>query len=566
YNVMKRNLDRKYDYDFCIEEAKKYTTLQDFRKNSKEAARAAQYRGWINDYTWLENTIMPQGYWNEETCREEALKHDTFMSFHDRGKGAYKIAAKNGWVEDYTWLKREVAKRGFYTKEVCEQEARKYTDFMKFRTESRKYYEQAKKNGWLEEYTWLIRKTKPMGYWTEETCREEAKRYTTRLDFRNKNYAVYQKAHDNEWLGSYYWLEDKSYVNLDEVCDNVYAYVFEDFKSVYIGRTKSLRQRHYHHTKYDSPKRNDTVREYIREHNVLNPEMSVLERNVTIREGLEKEKYWEDWYRDRGYEILNKAATGIVSGSVGGLGCGKSRWTKELCFEEAKKYKTRTEFSKKKHSAYKQAKINGWIDDYTWMEKPTPPFTFESSLEIAKKYDDMISFRRDNLTCYNACKRNGWLESFPWLKKYEPKYTYKTLYELAQQYTSAADLKSEHYDAWQAIKRLQMAKDLTWLDPSRNRFTYKDCFSLAKEYSSLEDFKQFNKAYYKAASWHGWVIDYEWMKDCPKVESNYNECVIEASSYDCATKFLRSNPNLYWYCVKNKWIGSMKETIWKKNK
>ena len=407
----------KYDYEFCYEEARKYTTLQDFRKYSKSASRAAEYRGWTSDYTWLQNTIMPKGYWNEETCREEALKHETFMSFHDRGKGAYKIAADNGWIDSYTWLKRESPKRGSYTKEICEKEARKYTDYKKFRTESRPYYEQAKKHGWLNGYAWLVRKTKPMGYWTEEKCREEAKRYTTKLDFRNNNYAVYQKAHDNGWLDSYDWLEDKSYVDLDEVCDNVYAYVFEEFKSVYIGRTKRISQRHYHHTRYNNPNRKDTVREYIREHDIENPKMTILEKNITIREGLEKEKYWEDWYKEQGYKILNKAETGIASGSVGGLGCGKSRWTYESCYEEAKKYKTRTEFINGKNSAFKQAKLNGWLDDYIWIKKPLKPYTIESATEIARKYTNMKEFRKYDISCYNACKRNNWFDSFSWIEK-----------------------------------------------------------------------------------------------------------------------------------------------------
>ena len=38
-------------------------------------------------------------------------------------------------------------------------------------------------------------------------------------------------------------------------------------------------------------------------------------------------------------------------------------WNYEHCYEEAKKYKTRTEFEKNNGSCYQVAIKNGWIDD-----------------------------------------------------------------------------------------------------------------------------------------------------------------------------------------------------------
>lgn len=183
---MKKRLNIEYNYDFCYNEAKKYTTLKDFRKKSKEAARAARYRGWEKDYIWLENTIKPKGYWNEETCKEESLKHKTIRSFHDNSGGAYTCALKNGWIDDYIWLERETTQKGFYTEERCLKEAKKYDKLIDFRKKSRGYYEQAKSNGWLSSYDWLVRGIRPKRYWNEETCKEASKECKTFLEFRNK--------------------------------------------------------------------------------------------------------------------------------------------------------------------------------------------------------------------------------------------------------------------------------------------------------------------------------------------------------------------------------------------
>ena len=43
----------------------------------------------------------------------------------------------------------------------------------------------------------------------------------------------------------------------------------------------------------------------------------------------------------------------------------RNYWTKEKCIIESKKYKTRTEFSKKSSRAYQLCLKNNWINTYT---------------------------------------------------------------------------------------------------------------------------------------------------------------------------------------------------------
>ena len=92
--------------------------------------------------------------------------------------------------------------------------------------------------------------------------------------------------------------------------------------------------------------------------------MIILEKKLSLEEGLEKEDYYVNKYREEGWNILNKAKTGKKSGSLGSIGNGK--WNRKTCYEEAKKYKTRNEFQKRSNSAYNAARRNGWLDDYTW--------------------------------------------------------------------------------------------------------------------------------------------------------------------------------------------------------
>ena len=71
------------------------------------------------------------------------------------------------------------------------------------------------------------------------------------------------------------------------------------------------------------------------------------------------------------------------------------KWTKETCFEEAQKYKTRIEFQIYNATAYHKARINNWLNDYIWfIPKPNIKWSKETCLEESKKYKTISDFRK----------------------------------------------------------------------------------------------------------------------------------------------------------------------------
>ena len=96
----------------------------------------------------------------------------------------------------------------------------------------------------------------------------------------------------------------------------------------------------------------------------------------------------------------------------------KTKWNKETCYEEAKKYSTRTEFYKGCSSAYTVARKNKWLDDYIWFVEVCKPIgywtTYETCYEEAKKYSTRSEFKKGCDRAYAVACKNGWMdELFP---------------------------------------------------------------------------------------------------------------------------------------------------------
>ena len=82
------------------------------------------------------------------------------------------------------------------------------------------------------------------------------------------------------------------------------------------------------------------------------------------------------------------------------------KWNYDTCLEEARKYKSRSEFSKKCRSAYDAARRNGWLDDCTF-EEQRQIWDKKSCLEEAHKYKSRNEFKKKCSGAYNNIIRSA---------------------------------------------------------------------------------------------------------------------------------------------------------------
>ncbi len=298
---------------------------------------------------------------------------------------------------------------GYWTYERCEELAKSCNSARELRKKESGAFAKAYAKGWLKDWFETRPNSKPIGYWTHERCEEEAKKYTSYSNFNANNYVVYRKCLKMDWLKDFTWLvNDMGVYDLDTKKYVVYKYLWEETNTVYVGLTKDLRERDRTHKK--EIRKNgkiylSIVKKYADGNNLPIPKPIVLEENLNAEDARKMEDYYVQQLREEGVNVLNTGKTGKDSGSLGG---SLKKWTYDLCYEEAKKYSSRTEFQQTCYGAYRAARKNKWIDDYDWLKEKIHNngyWTFEHCLEEASKYSSRKEFRENSRTCYGLCCR-----------------------------------------------------------------------------------------------------------------------------------------------------------------
>ena len=59
----------------------------------------------------MKEVKKPSGYWTKERCKKEAKKYNTRSNFEKGSGGAYGAAHKKGWLEEYCKHMPKIAKR-----------------------------------------------------------------------------------------------------------------------------------------------------------------------------------------------------------------------------------------------------------------------------------------------------------------------------------------------------------------------------------------------------------------------------------------------------------------------
>ena len=85
----------------CIEEAKKYYSMNELKDKSNGCYASVLKHGWENDCYPDFKKRKPNGYWNnKEVCFAEAKKYRNLKEFQLKCYGAYYCAIKNGWKDE----------------------------------------------------------------------------------------------------------------------------------------------------------------------------------------------------------------------------------------------------------------------------------------------------------------------------------------------------------------------------------------------------------------------------------------------------------------------------------
>lgn len=445
-----------------------------------------------------------------------------------------------------------------WTYDNCRDEARKYRTKVEFQKGNAGAYKYALDNGLLETFDWLEEVKKPNGYWTRERCEEEARKYKTKGEFLQGCAAAHRASVRNGWLDDYDWLIDQRINIIKDKIDCVYVYVFEDTKVAYVGRTLMRRQKKRdkeHIFNLD----NDNVARYAKKQHVPVPPMKILESNLTLEEGLDREDYWRKWYEQQGYTMLNRLATGIGKGSLGGISHGK--WNKKTCFKEAQKYKSAHEFEEANGSAYDAARRNGWVKDYTWFIKLwEPKWDKETCYKEAQKYKTRTEFQKGSAGAYNKALRRGWIEDYDWMPSRQQKPAgywdnYDHCYDEARKYRNRRSFQRGSMPAYMKAWKHGWLDDYIWFNEKQkhNYWNKETCFEEAKKYHSRSEFGKHAVRAYELALANGWIDDYTWLKKLTNFWT-YDACKAEASKYEKRSHFKANAIGAYTKSRINGWL------------
>ena len=485
--------DRKprgyWTYERCYEEAKNCSTRKEFETLNGVAYNVSSKNGWLDEW-FGKNTKKPMGYWdNYDNCKKEALKYKTRGEFSKTNTGAYLRALQHGWLDE--WFGEDTAQKpsGYWDYDHCYEEAKKYNSRTEFMTKASGAYSKAKDNGWLNDYDWFsVREVKPRDYWTYERCYEEAKKYNTRNELQKKSKSAYDAAKRNGWIDEYTWLKKRVYDGIDYW---IYSYEDEENKVAYVGLT----HRKYRHNEHKSAKNNDIVYRYFKG-NV--PDQRVLMDGLNGEEAQYYEDWYKMAYVRMGWKVLNKGATGVGKSS---LGSAPAKWNYDTCYEEAKKHRTITEFKKASGRAYEVAKENGWIVDYVWFEKSVIPrgywSNYDHCYEEAKKYETRNEFYKKSKGAYDAAKMNGWLDKFDWLEeqcKPQNYWTKERCIEAVRNCKTRSEFIEKYSGAYMSMRRNGWENEIVLPDKiitRQNRrkpvLQYDMSMNFIKKYDAVQD-------------------------------------------------------------------------------
>ncbi len=216
--------------------------------------------------------------------------------------------------------------------------------------------------------------------------------------------------------------------------------------------------------------------------------------------------------------LLNSVCSHMEHGSI--------KWTPELLKLEAQKHNTLKDFIANSGGAYKTAKTLGIADEICSHMKRRLPWTFERVFEEAKKYNGRTEFSKGSGGAYCAAKKNCWLNDVCGHMDvlWEKKWDYESVLNEAKKYKYRSDFIHGAPGAYGRARNMDWLSECqTHMEVRPLKWTTKTIADEAKKYEARGEFAKGSGSAYKAASDMGIIDDV--CRHMKILYNGYNHCV-----------------------------------------
>lgn len=388
----------------------------------------------------------------------------------------------------------------------------------------------------------------PLDYWTFDKCLEEARKYTSKVDFSDHNVLAYFSALKNGWL--------------ERICEHMY----------HGNNYENLHKRKLNHSdsyfiEMRPPRahgRNEGKMFWTFEN--CQREALKYESRSAFQKGTSSA-----YHAARRYNWLDEVCKHMPTVTYQG-----EHWTFEKCKQEALKYTSRSELQKHSSGAYNSARRHGWLDTICG-HMTRSLWTLDSCRREALKYRSRSEFHKHSGSAYNAALRNYWLDEIcthmghgyqqysvrtPASSQRSSYSKFENLLDVAS--ASAANFEkeiakdhSEHSDANSSYASLlaDTATEKSQKDPESivaadsTEWTLERCIEEAKRFKTRFEFCKSSGAAYDTAKRNGWISEvcsHMTSIQMPTGHWTRENCHEEALCYTSRVEFRKRSGGAYY--------------------
>lgn len=285
----------------------------------------------------------------------------------------------------------------------------------------------------------------------------------------------------------------------------------------------------------------------------------------------------------------------------------KGFWTKDRLFELAKGYKSRADFNKNEPSAYRIARLHGWIDELNQIyEEQHQQYTKEECRLEALKYRSKEDFERDSPHYYNYAKEHRFLTNICSHMRTIGNYRYIYVFEFEDHHAyiglsySPKNRYRQHLNegksaVFKYIKETgckyifkvlssslvvnAVQQEIIWIRKYKNEgwillnkelddlandgsptYTHEYCEMIANRYAHSQNFQKGNSLVYNYAARHGWLDEICQHMDRNTLKAQHwtkERCQEEAYKYKTRKDFQEGCRGAYAAAYRNKWLDEI---------